>query len=161
MSNKKKSYSQRKRDTMDARSEYFKHNPGLFGCIWFCAYCHCAIVGERKVEVDHIIPLNSVFGMNARYNLVAACQRCNRKKSDKVDGRVLHGYISKVLEVILFTIQKIFVVCLVAVWTIFRKSLNWLLQLIISPFHNTSITIKLIALLVYGAALYCLYNSIA
>ena len=33
-----KSYSQRKRDKMDYRREYFKHNPGIFGCIWNCAY---------------------------------------------------------------------------------------------------------------------------
>ena len=99
----KKSYSQRKRDKMDYRTEYFKHNPGLFGCIWFCAYCHRVILGERNVEVDHIVPLNNVLGMNKRFNLVAACQKCNRSKSDKLDGRVAVGYISKIFEVIIFS----------------------------------------------------------
>ena len=32
-----KSYSQAKRDELDYRTEYFKHNPGILGCIWRCA----------------------------------------------------------------------------------------------------------------------------
>ncbi len=38
--------------------------------------------------VDHIVPLNSVLGRNARYNLVASCNTCNLKKSDKIDTRI-------------------------------------------------------------------------
>lgn len=96
-----KTYSQRKRDKMNYRYEYLKHNPGVFGCIWSCAYCHKLIIGKQNLQVDHIMPLNNVFGRNAEYNLVAACPECNRKKSDKVDGRVVLGYISKVNESII------------------------------------------------------------
>lgn len=93
-----RSYSQKKRDKMNYRYEYFKHNPGLFGCIWSCAYCHRPIIGKKNVQVDHIMPLNNVLGRNAGYNLVAACPACNRRKSDKVDGRVIEGYVSKINE---------------------------------------------------------------
>ena len=54
-----RSYSQRKRDEFDYRREYFKHNPGIFGCVWTCAYCHRPIVGKQNVQVDHIMPLNT------------------------------------------------------------------------------------------------------
>lgn len=95
------SYSQKKRKKMNYRYAYLKRNPGLFGCIWSCAYCHRLILGKENLEVDHVMPLNNVLGRNASYNLVAACHRCNRRKSDIVDGRVVIGYASKLNEEII------------------------------------------------------------
>lgn len=111
-----KSYSQRKRDKLDYRTEYFKHNPGLFGCIWSCAYCHKPLLGKANVEVDHIIPLNSPLGRNARYNLVAACHDCNRSKSDTLDMRSVQGYFSKLAEVAVFSAQKLIGLGMAVVW---------------------------------------------
>lgn len=42
-----------------------------------CAYC-----GEDANEVDHVIPV-AHGGTDDEWNLVAACRRCNLKKSDK------------------------------------------------------------------------------
>lgn len=149
-----RSYSQRKRDKMDYRREYFKHNPGLFGCIWTCAYCHRVLVGERNVQVDHIMPLNNVLGRNAGYNLVAACGKCNRNKSDKVDGRVIKGYVSKCIEVVLFSIQKAIVIALVAVWTCLRGLITLATGLVCKPYRNTGIVVKLVATMVYAGLIY-------
>ena len=41
-----------------------------------CVYC-----GARAEEVDHVVP-RSNGGTNSTYNLVAACRRCNEKKSN-------------------------------------------------------------------------------
>lgn len=92
---KQMTYSQKKRAKLDYRAVYFSHNPGLFGCIWFCAYCKKPIVGKQNVQVDHIMPLNNPLGMNRRFNLVAACPVCNNRKSDRVDYRVAQGYVNK------------------------------------------------------------------
>lgn len=118
MGKEKLSYSQRKRNKLDYRREYFKQNPGLFGQIWFCAYCHKALIGRHNVEVDHVMPLNNVLGRNARYNLVAACHDCNRSKSDNVDRRVAVGYLSKIFEVITIAIQNAVVVVVCGCWNL-------------------------------------------
>lgn len=98
-------YSQRKREKMDYRYEYFKRNPGLFGKIYFCAYCKRPLL-RKDVQVDHIMPLNNALGRNVRYNLVAACGNCNRRKSDKVDGRVVIGYVSKATDTAMYAAQS-------------------------------------------------------
>lgn len=56
------SYSQKKRAKLNYRKVYFQHNPDLFGCLWFCVYCHKIIIGKENVEVDRVIPLNSRLG---------------------------------------------------------------------------------------------------
>lgn len=119
-SNKRSSnmtYSQRKRSKLDYRREYFANNHGLFGCIYFCAYCKRPMF-RKTVQVDHIMPLNNVLGRNVRWNLVAACPRCNRAKSDKVDGRVVVGYTSKICDTILFTLSKAFMTVMKAIFAI-------------------------------------------
>lgn len=34
------------RESNDYRSEYFKKNPGLLGCIWFCSQCGVPLKGK-------------------------------------------------------------------------------------------------------------------
>lgn len=114
--NKNLTYSQRKRAKLDYRAEYFRHNPGVFGCIWICAYCGAPLLGAHNVVIDHIMPLNSPLGMNNRFNLVASCQKCNSAKSDNVDYRVVKGYTAKFFQSILFSMQKVFVIAFAGVW---------------------------------------------
>lgn len=89
--------TQEYRRSYNYRSEYFKQNPGLFGCIWFCSQCYKPLFGKKNVVIDHIVPLNK-GGRNHVSNCTAICRKCNSSKSDIVDGRVIKGKIFKVFE---------------------------------------------------------------
>lgn len=89
--------TQEYRASYDYRKEYFRKNPGLFGCIWFCSQCYRPLFGKDQVVIDHIVPLNK-GGVNHVSNCTACCRKCNAEKSDTVDGRVLKGKIFKVFE---------------------------------------------------------------
>lgn len=89
--------TQEYRASYNYRQEYFKRNPGLFGCIWFCSQCYRPLFGKDQVVIDHIRPLNK-GGINHVSNCTACCRKCNAAKSDIVDGRVLKGQIFKVFE---------------------------------------------------------------
>ena len=148
-----KSYSQQKRDQMNYRAEYFKHNPGLFGCVWKCAYCGRLILFEQNVQVDHIMPLNNVLGQNRRYNLVAACPSCNRDKSDKVDARVAVGYFSKLVDTGVFSIQKLILFIFVLLWNAILFLIKFFLRAVTAPFRSeatwvTKIIIGIIYLII-------------
>lgn len=93
------------RQSYNYRSEYFKRNPGLFGCVWFCSQCFKPLIGKKNVVIDHIIPL-SKGGRNHVSNCTAICQTCNRNKSDKVDGRIVRGGLFKMFESTLFRSQR-------------------------------------------------------
>lgn len=94
----------------DYRGDYYKHHKGLFGIgIYFCSYCGRPITRRgvkvfgikilRSANIDHIAPKSknqAVF--NASWNTTIACEKCNKRKSDKVNARYLaQGYTSKVL----------------------------------------------------------------
>jgi 5-methylcytosine-specific restriction endonuclease McrA len=49
----------------------------------WCTYCGSPGTEDNPLTIDHVIPL-AMGGTNARENLVVACYRCNRKKSDAV-----------------------------------------------------------------------------
>lgn len=89
--------TQEYRATYNYREEYFKRNPGLFGCIWFCSQCYKPLFGKGNVVIDHIRPLNK-GGLNHVSNCTACCRECNSAKSDKVDGRVIKGQVFKFFE---------------------------------------------------------------
>lgn len=93
------------RQSYNYRSEYFKRNPGIFGCIWFCSQCFRPLIGRKNVVIDHIVPL-SRGGRNHVSNCTAICQKCNRAKSDKIDGRIVRGGIYKMFESTLFRGQR-------------------------------------------------------
>lgn len=61
---------------------------------WHCAYCGVIMKiydgSPTSVTVDHIIPY-SKGGFDNWYNLVAACFRCNVKKSD-MDGLIFYEF---------------------------------------------------------------------
>ena len=93
------------RASYNYREEYFKKNPGLFGCIWFCSQCFKPLIGKQNVVVDHIRPLNK-GGLNHVSNCTACCQKCNSAKSDIVDGRMYKGYVFKFFESNLFRANR-------------------------------------------------------
>lgn len=96
------------------------------------------------MEVDHIIPLNNVLGRNMRYNLVAACRKCNRSKSDTMDGRVVEGYLSKLLEVILYSIQKLVILVFVGVWSVLVGTLRCIKGLLLFPVKSCTLGIRVL-----------------
>ncbi len=55
--------------------------------------------------IDHIIPL-SQGGRNHVSNCTAICAKCNRAKSDKIDGRIIRGGIFKIFESTVFRGQR-------------------------------------------------------
>lgn len=93
------------RASYNYRSEYFKRNPGLFNCVWFCSQCFRPLIGRKNVVIDHIIPL-SQGGRNHVSNCTAICQKCNRAKSDVIDGRIIRGGVFKLFESTLFRGQR-------------------------------------------------------
>lgn len=97
--------TQEYRASYNYREEYFKKNPGLFGCIWFCSQCFRPLIGKHNVVVDHIRPLNK-GGLNHVSNCTACCPKCNSSKSDIVDGRMYKGYVFKFFESNLFRANR-------------------------------------------------------
>ena len=47
---------------------------------WDCAYCGL-LLNEASATVDHVLPI-CAGGDNRKENLVLACHRCNRQKSN-------------------------------------------------------------------------------
>lgn len=93
------------RQSYNYREAYFKQNPGLFGCVWFCSQCFKPLIGKKNVVIDHIIPL-SQGGRNHVSNCTAICRKCNLSKSDKIDGRIIRGGVFKIFESTLFRGQR-------------------------------------------------------
>lgn len=88
------------------RNTFFSKNKAFR---YRCAYCGKRLKQE-DVEVDHLIPVsaaqNSLFirillnicgitNINEEKNLVSACRKCNRKKSDKIGLWVIRGAIGR------------------------------------------------------------------
>ena len=76
------------------RKKYrIENKPGAGG--WYqCTYCDKKIRFSDS-DIDHIWP-KSRGGTNHSANLVIACQSCNRSKGNKIDGRVIEGFIAKI-----------------------------------------------------------------
>lgn len=143
--NKQLTYSQKKRATLDYRAEFFKHNKGVLGGLYFCAYCKRPLT-RSQVQVDHIIPLNNPLGRNNRFNLVAACAKCNRDKSDKFDGRVVIGYASKIVDSTVGASQGILSGILYAIFSVISAVLRF--------FFRLPIGVKIVLIVLIGGYLY-------
>lgn len=155
---KQMTYSRKKRAKLDYRSVYFSHNPGLFGCIWFCAYCKRPIVGRHNVQVDHIMPLNSPLGMNRGFNLVAACSVCNNRKSDKVDYRVAQGYVNKLFQSVLFGIQKVVIIAFVGIYVLLQRAVKALVDILVLPLKSGKPLVVVSVLVLYAGVAYLLFK---
>lgn len=91
------------------RAIYFESNRPVIGNRYFCAYCGI-LISRRNVTVDHIYPVHLADtdfktqrmlsrkgwkSINDVRNLVAACRKCNSRKSDKTGLWILRGKIGK------------------------------------------------------------------
>lgn len=54
---------------------------------WRCAYCGCELRAGENAQVDHLNPRHNGGGDDL-WNLVAACDKCNRRKSDRIIERL-------------------------------------------------------------------------
>ena len=78
------------------RKSYKENNSANRGGWYNCAYCGKSI-RFSDADIDHIWP-KSKGGSNSNYNLVIACQSCNRSKGNKIDGRIIKGFVVKINE---------------------------------------------------------------
>ncbi len=85
---------------------------------------------------------------------MAACQSCNRSKSDKFDYRVPTGFLSKIFDSILFGIQKIVVIVFVAVYVAIQKIFSGIAYFLLLPYRSHSWKAAVIVTLVYGLLIY-------
>lgn len=67
------------------RKDFLKYNKGLFGCLYFCAYCGRPIT-RKNMQVDHHIAINFVKH-NPLFKLYFGI--CN--VISNFFGRILHG----------------------------------------------------------------------
>lgn len=143
------SNTQERRSKYDYRTEYFKHNKGLFGCIYFCSQCGKPLL-KKDVEVDHIVPL-AKLGVNHRLNCVACCRKCNRSKSDKLDERAIKGVFVKVIEEILIGISNLVMLTISSLYKLLISALQ-------RSMTNTQFTYKglLISVIVIMGIIYIL-----
>lgn len=152
------------RESNDYRSEYFKKNPGLLGCIWFCSQCGVPLKGKENVQVDHIIP-PSLFAkkkykgtrlvsntsllsiaLNSSFNTVAICHNCNLKKSNKVGMCTVKGTAAKGIEVTGGLIRHL------ASWIVYGSArFIWSISKALAlPFRkNNPLSVKIIFTLIY------------
>ncbi|MFF2798087.1 HNH endonuclease [Lysinibacillus xylanilyticus] len=105
------------RDSNDYRTQYFERNHGIGGYGYICSQCWKPMFRKENIQVDHIIPPSrfatkklkkgkwvktSMMArfLNHSFNCAAICPDCNRRKSNKMDGQILHGYAMKSVEVL-------------------------------------------------------------
>lgn len=94
----------------DYRKEFHKHNNPVRvrGGVpqYRCIYCGRMVPlyssnNEFPMEVDHIIPKTRMgagilWNPNKGWNLGSSCKSCNTSKSNKIDARVVKGFINKI-----------------------------------------------------------------
>ena len=90
------------------RNDFIDEGP-TFGKYWLCAYCG-KLLTEKTLTVDHLIPVaqarDSSFTewymkrhgyktINDKRNLVAACERCNKRKGKQTGFWIIRGRIGR------------------------------------------------------------------
>ena len=146
-------YSQKKRASFNYRNEYFKKNPGIYGNIWFCSQCGKILIGKHNVVIDHIVPLNSIAGVNRTFNTVAICQKCNSSKSDCIDYRIAKGYLAKLFEVLTSHLPDALALVLSLIVSIAYHILNLLFILFTMPFtlaNGKFLTYTVVILIIFA-----------
>ena len=92
------------------RSVFFSHNePKMFGKYYICSYCG-KLLSQKNTTVDHLYPIGKssksikyqkklkkkgIYNINSVNNLVAACARCNKRKSDNAGFWIFKGRIGQ------------------------------------------------------------------
>jgi hypothetical protein len=115
-----RSFDKRYERSGSYRKTFFENNKGPY----HCAYCGRRLKAD-DLEVDHLIPVAKaksnvwvrtwlhicgITNVNDARNLVAACERCNRKKSDRIGGWVLRGALGR--HRIFWTIRNIVLIAI-------------------------------------------------
>lgn len=94
----------------DYRKKFFDENPPIFKNYYICAYCG-RILKKKDVTVDHIISIRKaqkskvlqfilrlvrINDINDTKNLTASCERCNKKKGQKLSlSYVIRGILGR------------------------------------------------------------------
>ena len=132
------------------RYNFFKEHPGFLGKFYQCAYCG-HIHTRKNITVDHIIPVDKVIkgkkrekykkilkrqgieDVNDVRNLVAACKRCNQRKSSNTGFWILKARIGKhpafwLIYYTLLVVLLIFTISNFNAIVLFLKNLfiNWI-----------------------------------
>lgn len=123
-------YNKKYARSSDYRTNFLHENEGPFRC----RYCNKKLKGTRKsnkLEVDHLIPVdaakksqkaqrmlkkNGCSSVNDIKNLVPACKRCNRKKSNQMGLWYYRGLLGKykIYWVFIYTIRIMFAALVIA-----------------------------------------------
>ena len=131
------------------RKNFFDNTPGLFGMDrWQCVYCG-KILKKNKIQIDHLIPVNKVkhIGMgrllmktrkinniNSVKNLVPACEKCNKRKSDHMSGWIIKGTLGRHFSYwVCVWIFRLIVLC----------ALIWLIYMFLSPDYQGFLSNKI------------------
>lgn len=98
----------------DYRDTFFDNNHGFFDNdkYYHCSYCG-KIIKKENVSVDHLFPIHKVRNgnytkfyrnllshfkinnINDKRNLIASCERCNKRKGKKGGLWIIRGFIGK------------------------------------------------------------------
>lgn len=107
------------RKKFNYRKFYLKYSPSICD-LYICSICG-KIINEKRMQVDHIIPL-AVGGPNRWLNTVAACATCNNMKSDILSLQyVVKGIICKGLEILILGLKFIFLILIFGTYNILRS----------------------------------------
>lgn len=127
-------YSQR---SSNYRQKFFANHPPDLGDKYICVYCGKRLTKEQ-MTVDHLYPVSrtaanrklqnklkrkGIENVNDLANLVAACSRCNRKKSNKMRKWIWKGKLGRHKRIwyLRWTLRWVLGISLtvLAVWIVF------------------------------------------
>lgn len=122
------------------RDNYLDRHKGAAG-LYMCVYCG-RIMTRRTMQVDHVIPVGKANcwiywrllkrgkNLNEVCNLVAACPRCNRRKSDKGGLWIVRGLIGPYIWPVIWAIRLILVIVLAVILTVYPDTLLSLSEMV-------------------------------
>lgn len=141
-----KSYSQKKRESYDYRTNYIKHNCGIFGGVYICSQCYKHL-SRKEMEVDHMFPVSKWYAPNRVINCVSICSTCNKSKSDKVTLKMsVKAILAKLFEEFYILIQKGILLILRLIFILLLS----LVRICLTPLKtNRSILQKLVIVITY------------
>ena len=95
--------------SFDYRKRFFDANPPVIRNMYFCAYCG-RLRRKRDITIDHLYPVGcakksiklqkklsnmGIENINDIKNLVPACERCNKSKSNRMGAWIVKGKIGR------------------------------------------------------------------
>lgn len=107
----------------DYRSRYIAAHPGWRGKWYMCPYCGRFVIRER-MQVDHIISIDLANrqwlyrhltpkdGINSEWNLTAACEKCNLRKSNKGGWWIIRAKVGRGWYALVWCLLALMTACL-------------------------------------------------